>query len=59
MNEMSGLFKLRDEKRSSERAVVRTGFDYRKGDFSLEGSLLSLIDREYRAVARLGLKYHF
>lgn len=59
MNGMAGTFTLRDENRSANRAIIRTGFDYTKQDLSLYGSLSSYIDRELQTNADLGLKYSF
>lgn len=59
MNGMAGTFTLRDENRSANRAIIRTGFDYTKQDLSLYGSLSSYIDQELQTNADLGLKYSF
>ncbi|MBQ4400156.1 MAG: hypothetical protein II830_02530 [Alphaproteobacteria bacterium] len=49
-----------DEKRHSNRTVVRTGFDYEWGkDVELSASLLSNIDGEYQTDAVCDVKYHF
>lgn len=59
MNGMSGTYTLRDNDRSKNRAVVRTGFDYTSQDLSLYGSLSSYIDHELQTNADIGLKYNF
>lgn len=59
MNEMDGSFTVRDEKRTDNRAVVRTGFEFTQGKLSLLGNLMSYIDSEYRTNATLDLKYNF
>ena len=59
MNGLSGHFTLRDENRSDNRAVARTGFEFNKGDYSLTGSFISYIDRETRTKANLGFKWKF
>lgn len=59
MNGMDGSFTVRDEKRTDNRAVVRTGFEFTQGKLSLLGNLMSYIDSEYRTNATLDLKYNF
>ena len=59
MDGMSGAFTLRDENRSSNRAVVRAGFNYDKEDLSLYGSLMSYIDKETRTSAKTGVNWKF
>ena len=60
MSEMDGMYRLHDEKRHSNRTVVRTGFDYEWGkDVEMSASLLSNIDGEYRTDAVCDVKYHF
>ena len=60
MSGMSGTYRLHDEKRSDNRAVVRLGFDYKlKDDLDVTAHLLTNIDREYRTDAGIDLKYHF
>lgn len=59
MNGMDGSFTIRDEKRTDNRAVVRTGFEFTQGKLSLLGNLMSYIDSEYRTNATLDLKYNF
>ena len=59
MNGMDGSFTVRDEKRTDNRAVVRTGFEFTQGKLSLLGNLMSYIDSKYRTNATLDLKYNF
>lgn len=59
INGMDGSFTVRDEKRTDNRAVVRTGFEFTQGKLSLLGNLMAYIDREYRTNATLDLKYNF
>ena len=60
MSGMDGYYKLQDEKRSDNRAVVRFGFGYElKDNVDVSASWLTNIDREYRTDANLDLKYHF
>lgn len=59
MNGMDGSFTVRDEKRTDNRAVVRTGFEFTQGKLSLLGNLMAYIDSEYRTNATLDLKYNF
>ena len=59
MNGMDGAFTLYDERRSSNRGVIRAGFDYVYSDLSLYGSLNSYIDRETRTSAKTGMKIKF
>ncbi|MBR1374264.1 autotransporter outer membrane beta-barrel domain-containing protein, partial [bacterium] len=60
MNGMSGTYRLQDEKRSDNRAVVRFGFDYElKDNVDVSASWLTNIDREYRTDASIDMKYHF
>lgn len=59
MNGLSGHFTLRDENRSDNRAVARTGFEFNRKDYSLTGSFISYIDREVRTKANLGFKWKF
>ncbi len=59
MEGMNGDFTLRDEDRSSNRAVVRAGFNYDKEDLSLYGNLMSYIDREWRTNAKTGINWKF
>lgn len=56
---MDGSFTVHDEKRTDNRAVVRTGFEFTQGKLSLLGNLMSYIDSEYRTNATLDLKYNF
>ena len=59
MEGMDGAFTLRDENRSDNRGVIRAGFDYTQGDYSLYGSFLSYIDKEWRTNAKTGFKWKF
>ena len=59
MEGMEDTFTLRDERRSENRGVIRAGFDYEEGDYSLYGSIISYIDREWRTAAKSGLKWKF
>ena len=60
MNGMSGTYRLQDEKRSDNRAVVRFGFGYELEDnVDISASWLTNIDREYRTDAKIDLKYSF
>ena len=60
MSGMDGYYKLQDEKRSDNRAVVRFGFGYElKDNVDVSASWLTNIDREYRTDANVDLKYHF
>ena len=60
MNGMSGTYRLQDEKRSDNRAVVRFGFGYElKDNIDVSASWLTNIDREYRTDASIDMKYHF
>ena len=60
MNGMSGTYRLQDEKRSDNRAVVRFGFDYElKDNVDVSASWLTNIDHEYRTDASIDMKYHF
>ena len=56
---MSGKFDIRDEKRSDNRAVIRTGLSYVNDNISLSGNVMSYIDKEYRTNAVLDFKYAF
>ena len=59
MNSMNGQFKITDEKRRDDYAVLRSKLSYHFGNVSVYGSFLSYIDSEYRTRADLGLKYAF
>lgn len=60
MNGMDGAFTLRDENHSQNRAVVRAGFDYRRGeDLSLYGMLTSYIDDEVHTNIKSGMNWKF
>ncbi|MBR6411809.1 MAG: hypothetical protein IKS41_01445, partial [Alphaproteobacteria bacterium] len=59
MEGMDGSFTLRDDRRSDNRGVIRFGFDYEEGDYSLYGSIISYIDRECRTTAKSGIKWKF
>ena len=59
MNGMSGSFTLRDENRSDNRAVIRSGFDFTHDNISVIGSLVSYIDKEAQTSAGLDFRYWF
>ena len=59
MNGMAGHFTLRDENRSDNRGVIRSGFDYKAGPYTFYGSVVNYIDREWRARAKTGFKWNF
>ena len=59
MEGMNGNFTLRDENRSDNRGVMRAGFDYVKDNYSLYGSFLSYIDKQYRTIAKTGFMWKF
>ena len=59
MQDMAGSFKLRDERRKDNRAVVRTGFDYQMGDITVEGSFATFVDGTTHTKAGLDLRYNF
>ena len=59
MNGMRGHFTLRDEDRSDNRGVIRSGFDYKTGPYTFYGSMTSYIDHELRANAKTGFKWNF
>lgn len=56
---MNGKFVLKDEDRTRNRAVARAGFEFDEGDYSLYGNVVSYIDGEVRAKAKVGLQYVF
>ena len=57
---MSGSFKIRDERRKDNRAVIRAGFDYNFGeDFSLLGAIASYIDGTTHTNANLDFRFNF
>lgn len=59
MQGMDGAFTIRDENRSDNRAVVRTGFDFDYDNISVIGNVISYIDREYQTDATLDFKFGF
>ena len=60
MQQMSGSFKIRDERRKDNRAVIRAGFDYNFGeDFSLLGAIASYIDGTTHTNANLDFRFNF
>ena len=59
MQGMDGTFTLRDENRSDNRAVVRTGFEFNYDNISVAGNVMSYIDREYQTNATLDFKFGF
>ena len=59
MDGMDGHFTLRDENRSNNRGVLRSGFDYVTGPYTFYGSMVTYIDREWRANAKTGIRWSF
>ncbi len=59
MNGLTGHFTLRDENRSNNRAVARTGFEFDRKDYSFSGSFISYVDKEVHSRANLGFKWKF
>lgn len=60
MDGMSGTYKLRDDKRNDNRAVVRFGLNYLLKDYlDIAANLLTEINRDYRTSAGIDLKYSF
>ncbi len=60
MNGMTGGFNIRDERRKDNRAVIRTGFDYRLGEkLTLIGTVAAYIDGTTHNNANLDFKYNF
>ena len=59
MEGMNGKFDIRDENRSDNRAVIRTGLKFANDNMSLGANVMSYIDREYRTNATLDFKYNF
>ncbi|MBQ7412843.1 MAG: hypothetical protein IJV07_01020 [Alphaproteobacteria bacterium] len=59
MNGLMGTFRLRDEKRSDNRGIIRLGLDYDYRDLSVYGSFISYIDREVRSAVKSGMKLKF
>ncbi|MBR2299873.1 MAG: hypothetical protein IJ870_04795 [Alphaproteobacteria bacterium] len=59
MNGMNGTFKISDEKRRDDYAVLRSTLSYDAGDVSIYGGFLSYVDSEYRSRFDFGLKYRF
>ena len=49
----------RDEGRSNNHGMIRTGFDYVYRDLSLCGSLVSYIDHEWRTSVKTGVSWKF
>ena len=60
MNGMDGSFRVRDDRRKDNRAVLRTGFDYGLGDnITLIGSFATYIDGTTHNNANLDFRYSF
>ena len=59
MQNMTGSFNIRDDRRKDNRAVLRAGFDYSFGDITIEGSWASYIDGTTHNNANLDFKYNF
>lgn len=59
MRGMDGRFTLRDENRTKNRAVARAGFNFDEGVYSVYGNIISYIDGEVRAKAKIGVEYKF
>lgn len=60
MNGMNGYFTQHDNKRSRDRAVIRSGFDFTYGkNLSFFGRISAYIDREYLTDVDVGLQYAF
>lgn len=59
MQGMDGTFTIRDENRSDNRAVVRSGFEFNYDNISVAGNVMSYIDREYQTNATLDFKFGF
>ncbi len=59
MKEMSGNWKIKDDKRRNNHIAVKGGLEYELEPFSIYGHLYSYIDSEYRTKADIGLKFKF
>lgn len=60
MNGMDGSYKLRDDRRGDNRAVLRFGMEYSLGaNMDIAANLIGNIDREYRTDADIDFKYNF
>lgn len=59
MQDMDGSWKIRDEKRRSERLMIKNALEYNFDPFSIYANLYSYIDSEYRTKADIGFKYAF
>ena len=59
VNGMSGNFAVKDENRGANRAVLRSNFEFTRGNTVLGGALMSYFDRSLNSKASLNLKYGF
>ena len=60
MNGMDGSFKISDERRKADRAVLRTGFDYKfDQNMSVTGGFAAYFDGTQSTKANLNFKYDF
>ena len=59
MDGMNGKFDIRDENRSDDRAVIRSGLKFDNGNMSLGANIMSYVDNELRTNATLEFKYNF
>ena len=60
MRGMDGTYKVRDERRKDNRAVIRSGFDYRwSDDIMFTGSFASYLDGTTHNNANLDFKHKF
>jgi hypothetical protein len=60
MNGMEGSFRVRDNRRKNNRAVLRTGFDYNIGDnVTVTGAFSTYVDGTTHNNANLDFKYNF
>ncbi len=59
VNGMSGNFAVKDENRGANRAVLRSNFEFTRGNTVLGGALMSYFDHSLNSKASLNLKYGF
>lgn len=59
VNGMNGSFAVKDENRGANRAVLRSNFEFTRGNTVLGGALMSYFDRSLNSKASLNLKYGF
>ena len=60
MNGMDGSFRISDERRIADRAVLRTGFDYKfDQNMSVTGGFAAYFDGTQSTKANLNFKYDF